>query len=132
MNRWVRLVGSVIAMAMIANLQYSWALFVKPLMGATHWKLSDVQLGFTLFIFFETWMMPLAGWFMDRLGPRIFMSAAAILCGIGWAGLGRAHTLTELYLLYSLAGFRVALIFFGPPVVSLQSFTYHLDLSFAL
>src|SRR5216683_2765017 len=69
MNRWVRLVASVIAMCMIANLQYSWALFVKPIMGATHWKLSDVQLGFTLFIFFETWMMPLAGWFMGRVGP---------------------------------------------------------------
>jgi len=132
MNRWMRLIASVIAMAMIANLQYSWALFVKPIMGATHWKLSDVQLGFTLFIFFETWMMPLAGWFMDRLGPRIFMSVAAILCGVGWAGLGWAHTLTELYLLYSLAGFGAALIYCGSTVVGLKWFPDKLGLSSGL
>src|SRR5216683_2905835 len=132
MNRWVRLIGSVIAMIMIANLQYSWALFVKPIMGATHWKLSDVQLGFTLFIFFETWMMPLSGWFMDRLGPRIFMSVAAILCGIGWAGLGWAHTLTQLYLLYSLAGFGAALIYCGSTVIGLKWFPDKLGLSSGL
>ena len=39
----------VIAMMMIANLQYAWTLFVKPIIAATHWKLSDVQWGFTLF-----------------------------------------------------------------------------------
>ena len=132
MNRWIRLIASVVAMAMIANLQYAWALFVKPIMGATHWKLSEVQLGFTLFIFFETWMMPLAGWFMDRLGPRIFMSVAAILCGIGWAGLGWAHTLTELYALYSLAGFGAALIYCGSTVVGLKWFPDKLGLSSGL
>ena len=49
LNRWVRLIASVVAMIMIANLQYAWALFVKPIIGATGWKLSEVQLGFTLF-----------------------------------------------------------------------------------
>ncbi len=46
-NRWVQLVGSLIAMIMIANLQYAWTLFVRPLQQATGWKLSEVQLGFT-------------------------------------------------------------------------------------
>ncbi len=32
---------------------------------------------------------------MDRFGPRVFVSA--VLCGVGWAGLGHASTLTELY-----------------------------------
>jgi len=104
MNRWVRLVGSVLAMAMIANFQYAWALFVKPMMGATGWKLSDVQWGFTLFIAFETWVQPFAGRFMDRMGPRLFMSAGGVMCAIGWVGMGRTHSLTGLYILYSLAG----------------------------
>jgi len=132
MNRWVRLVGSVIAMMMIANLQYSWSLFVKPIMGATGWKLSQVQLGFTLFIAFETWMMPLSGWFMDRFGPRIFMSAAAILCGVGWAGMGHATTLTQLYVLYSIAGFGAALIYCGSTTVGLKWFPDKLGLSSGL
>jgi MFS transporter, OFA family, oxalate/formate antiporter len=122
MNRWVRLIGSVIAMAMIANFQYAWALFVKPIMGATGWKLSQVQWGFTLFIAFETWVQPFTGRFMDRLGPRVFMSVAAVMCAVGWAGMGQAHTLTQLYALYSLAGIGAALVYCGSTIVGLKWF----------
>lgn len=122
MNRWARLVAAVIAMIMIANLQYAWTLFVKPIIGATHWKLSDVQWGFTFFIAFETWMMPLSGWMIDRVGPRIFMSLAGVMCGVGWAGLGQVHTLTALYVLYSLAGFGAALVYCSSIAVSLKWF----------
>jgi OFA family oxalate/formate antiporter-like MFS transporter len=122
MNRWVRLGAAVVAMIMIANLQYAWTLFVKPIIGATHWKLSDVQWGFTFFIAFETWMMPLSGWMIDRLGPRIFMTVAGVMCGIGWAGMGQAHTLTALYVMYSLAGFGAALVYCSSIAVSLKWF----------
>jgi len=67
-NRWIRLSAAVVAMMMIANLQYGWTLFVKPIIAATHWKLSDIQWGFTFFIAFETWVMPFSGWMIDRLG----------------------------------------------------------------
>jgi OFA family oxalate/formate antiporter-like MFS transporter len=132
MNRWVRLIASVIAMIMIANLQYSWALFVKPIMGATGWKLSQVQFGFTLFILFETWAMPLSGWFMDKFGPRIFMSVSAVLCGVGWAGLGQSTTLTQLYTLYSIAGLGAAMIYCGSTTVGLKWFPDKLGLSSGL
>ena len=132
MNRWVRLVAAVIAMMMIANLQYSWTLFVKPIIGATGWKLSQVQLGFTLFIAFETWMMPVSGWLMDKFGPRLFMSGAAVLCGVGWAGLGHARTLPELYVLYSIAGFGAALIYCGSTTVGLKWFPDKLGLASGL
>ncbi len=132
LNRWVRLIASVIAMMMIANLQYSWSLFVKPIMGATGWKLSQVQLGFTLFIAFETWAMPLSGWLMDRFGPRIFMSISAVLCGAGWAGMGHAKTLTELYTLYSIAGLGAAMIYCGSTTVGLKWFPDKLGLASGL
>lgn len=122
MNRWNRLAAAVIAMMMIANLQYAWTLFVEPLRAATHWKLSDVQWAFTLFIAFETWAMPCSGWLIDRLGPRIFLSIAGALCGFGWASLGRATTLTELYLYYSLAGFGAALVYCGCTGIGLKWF----------
>jgi OFA family oxalate/formate antiporter-like MFS transporter len=132
MSRWIRLIASVVAMMMIANLQYSWALFVKPIIKATGWKLSEVQLGFTLFIAFETWVMPFAGWFMDRFGPRMLVSAAAVLCGAGWAGLGYAKTLPELYVLYSLAGFGASLVYCGATTVGLKWFPDKLGLSSGL
>ena len=132
MNRWVRLIGSVIAMAMIANFQYAWALFVKPMMGATGWKLSDVQWGFTIFIALETWVQPFTGRYMDKLGPRVFMSFGAVMCGVGWVGMGRAHTLTALYLLYGLAGIGAALVYCGSTIVGLKWFPDKLGLASGL
>ncbi len=122
MNRWVRLCAAVVAMMMIANLQYSWTLFVHPLMSATSGKLSDVQLAFTIFIAMETWSMSLSGWLIDRFGPRIFLSFAGILCGIGWGSLGQVHTLSALYLLYGLAGFGAAMVYCGSTSIGLKWF----------
>ena len=122
MNRWFRLGAAAIAMIMIANLQYAWTLFVKPIMGATGWKLSEVQWGFTFFIALETWLMPLAGWLIDRYGPRIFMSCAGVLCGVGWALLGQARTLPQLYTFYSAAGMGAAMIYCGSVATGLKWF----------
>ena len=110
-NKWFQLVASLIAMIMIANLQYSWTLFVKPLQADTGWKLSDVQFAFTLFILFQTWVQPLDGWLIDRLGPRGFISAAGVLCGLGWAGMGYATSLPMLYAMYCLAGVGAAFVY---------------------
>ena len=122
MNRWIRLGAAVTAMIMIANLQYGWTLFVKPIIAATHWKLSEVQWGWTLFIALETWGMPCSGWLIDRYGARGFMTLAGVMCGLGWAGLGFAHSLTALYLYYSLAGFGAAIVYCGSMGVALKWF----------
>src|SRR3972149_4545351 len=110
-NRWFQLGASLVAMIMIANLQYAWTLFVTPIQTSTNWKLSDIQFAFTLFILFQTWVQPLDGWLIDRLSPRGFISAAGLLCGLGWAGLGYATTLTQLYVLYCLAGVGAAFVY---------------------
>jgi MFS transporter, OFA family, oxalate/formate antiporter len=112
-NRWFQLVASLVAMIMIANLQYAWTLFVQPLQTGTGWKLSDIQFAFTLFILFQTWIQPLDGWLIDRLGPRWFISAAGLLCGIGWAGIGMATSLPMLYTLYCAAGMGAAFVYSG-------------------
>ena len=112
-NRWFQLIASLLAMIMIANLQYSWTLFVNPLQTSTGWKLSDIQTAFTLFILFQTWIQPLDGWLIDRLGPRWFISAAGVLCGLGWAGMGYATSLPMLYTLYCLAGTGAAFVYSG-------------------
>jgi len=122
-NRWFQLVASLITMIMIANLQYAWTLFVTPLQADTQWKLSDIQFAFTLFILFQTWVQPLDGWFIDRLGPRGFISAAGLLCGLGWAGMGYATTLPMLYVLYCLAGAGAAFVYSGSIGSALKWFT---------
>ena len=110
-------------MIMIANLQYSWTLFVEPMRTATGWKLSDIQWAFTLFILFQTWVQPAQGFLIDRLGPRLFTTIAGVLCGIGWTGLGVATTLPMLYALYVMAGIGAALIYGGCIGSALKWFT---------
>ncbi len=122
-NRWFQLCASLIAMIMIANLQYSWTLFVKPLQAGTGWKLSGIQLAATLFILFQTWAQPCQGWLIDRMGPRLFISIAGVLCGIGWGGLGFATSLPMLYALYVMAGIGAALVYGGSIGSALKWFT---------
>jgi OFA family oxalate/formate antiporter-like MFS transporter len=122
-NRWFQLVASVVAMIMIANLQYAWTLFVKPMQQATGWKLSDIQWAFTLFILFQTWVQPAQGFLIDRLGPRLFITAAGVMCGVGWAGLGLVTTVPMLYTLYVIAGIGAALVYGGCIGSALKWFT---------
>src|SRR5262245_36180373 len=110
---WFQLVASVIAMVMIANLQYAWTLFVQPIQKATAWKLSDIQWAFTLFILLQTWVQPLDGWLIDRIGPRVFITLAGILCGLGLGALAYASSLPQLYFFYGMAGVGAAFVYSG-------------------
>lgn len=122
MNRWIRLAAAIVAMIQIANLQYAWTLFVKPMREAHGWGLADVQWGLTVFIALETWAMPLCGFLIDRRGARLLMTIGGILCAVGWAGLGTVTSLWQLYLFYALAGFGAAIVYCGSLGVALKWF----------
>jgi hypothetical protein len=79
----------------------------------TGWALKPIQDAFTWFILFQTWVQPLDGWLIDKLGPRWFISAAGILCGVGWAGMGMATSIGTLTLLYIVAGVGAAFTYSG-------------------
>jgi MFS transporter, OFA family, oxalate/formate antiporter len=122
-KRWIQFGSAVIAMIMIANLQYAWTLFVAPLRAAhKDWSLPAIQWSFTLFIFLETWITPVEGWLIDRLGPRIFLTMGGVLVGVGWTGMGYSQTLTQLYLLYGTAGVGAAFIYSGSIATALKWF----------
>jgi len=102
--RWWQLGGCVLMMASIANLQYAWTLFTVPLTKALGVKLSVVQLAFTLFILFETWLVPFEGWLIDKLGTRKVVSAGSLLVAASWIGSGMVTTVTGLYVWYAIGG----------------------------
>ena len=110
---WFQLTASLIAMVMIANLQYAWTLFVEPMRAAHMWQRTEVQAAFALFILLQTFVQPLDGWLMDRMGPRFLITIAGILCGVGWTLMGRADTLTELNAFYAIAGVGAAFVYSG-------------------
>ena len=95
-NRWAQLIAGIVAMMAIANLQYAWTLFTKPIQAHLHVTLVAVQWTFTLFVALETWLVPLEGYLVDRIGPRFMLGIGAIMVGLGWIGAGRAETINSL------------------------------------
>jgi len=122
-KRWIQFCSALVCMCMIANLQYAWTLFVKPLQqGHKSWDLAGIQWAGTLFLLFETWITPVEGWLIDRLGPRIFLTTGGVLVGIGWGSMGYANTLMQLYVLYAIAGVGAAFIYSGSVATALKWF----------
>lgn len=103
-NRWLQLSACVVSMMAIANLQYAWTLFTLPIASALHVKLSAVQVAFTLFVLAETWLVPVEGFLIDKLGARWIVTAGGLLVGLGWIGSGYAQSLGALYFWYTLGG----------------------------
>ena len=91
--RWIQLTIGVICMVMIANYQYGWTFFVPEIQKTFKWDRADIQIAFTLFVLFETWLVPIEGWFVDQYGPRVVVFISGILCGVGWWMTSRATTL---------------------------------------
>lgn len=103
-NRWLQLGACIVAMMAIANLQYAWTLFTIPLTDSLKVTLSAVQLAFTLFILAETWLVPVEGYLIDRLGARLVVTVGGVLVGAGWIGSGFAQSLAGLYFWYTIGG----------------------------
>lgn len=112
-NKWTQLILAIIGMIMIANLQYAWTLFVPEVTKGFNATRAAVQLAFSIFIAIESWGQPIAGYFIDRYNPRLLLTIAAILIGVGWGGMGVAQSLTALYVFYGLAGAGAAFIYGG-------------------
>ena len=108
-----QLVASLLAMSMISSLQYAWNLFSVPIREAHGWGRSEVAVAFSIFAFLQTFVQPLDGWFIDKLGPRWFITVAGLLCGVGWTAMGYADTLPMLYVTYGIAGVGAAFVYSG-------------------
>ncbi|MEO8739931.1 MAG: oxalate/formate MFS antiporter [Casimicrobiaceae bacterium] len=101
---WTQLVIGVLCMVMIANLQYGWTFFVPDIQKKFGWDRASIQIAFTLFVLFETWLVPIEGWFVDKYGPRIVVFIGGVLCGIGWIMNSNADSLTQFYAAQIIAG----------------------------
>lgn len=95
--RWMQLILGIVAMAMIANLQYGWTLFVDPIAAKHGWSRAAIQVAFTIFVLTETWLVPIEGWFVDKFGPRPVVFVGGLLCGLGWVMNSYADSLAVLY-----------------------------------
>jgi len=109
--RWGQLAMGIVCMAMIANLQYGWTLFVNPISDKFGWTRAAIQVAFTIFVLTETWLVPIEGYLVDKFGPRPVVLVGGILCGIGWVMNSYADTLTMLYVAAAIGGIGAGAVY---------------------
>ena len=109
--RWIQLILGIVAMAMIANLQYGWTLFVDPIAAKHGWSRAAIQVAFTIFVLTETWLVPIEGWFVDKFGPRPVVLVGGVLCGVGWFINSFADSLATLYFAAVISGIGAGAVY---------------------
>jgi len=110
-TRWLQLALGVVCMVMIANLQYGWTYFVDPMNARHHWGRPGIQVAFTIFVAMETWLVPVEGWFVDRLGPRIMVAFGGMVVAVAWILNSVATSLPMLYFAQAIAGVGAGAIY---------------------
>ena len=103
-GRWWQLTIGIVCMCIVANLQYGWTLFVNPIGDKHHWPKTAIQVAFTIFVLTETWLVPLEGWLVDRLGPRPVTLAGGVLVAASWVLNSVADSLGLLYVAAAIGG----------------------------
>ncbi|GAA4359185.1 oxalate/formate MFS antiporter [Variovorax defluvii] len=109
--RWGQLLIGIVCMAMIANLQYGWTLFVNPIADKHGWSRAAIQVAFTIFVLTETWLVPIEGYLVDRFGPRPVVLVGGVLCGIGWVLNSVASSLPALYIAAAIGGIGAGAVY---------------------
>jgi MFS transporter, OFA family, oxalate/formate antiporter len=110
-NRWLQLILGIVAMIMIANLQYGWTLFVNPIKDQFHWATAAIQVSFTTFVVVETWLVPVEGYIIDRFGPTRITIVGGILVGISWIMFSQATSLWTFWIGSAIGGVGAGIVY---------------------
>src|SRR6476660_5102414 len=112
--RWMQLLLGFIVMMTISSPQYVWTLFVPAFQTTTGSILSQVQWTITILIVLQTWLSPLQGYLVDKLGPKVLIGLCAVMSGAGWIASAYISNLMGLYLTYGfLCGIGTGIVYIG-------------------
>lgn len=110
-RRWLQLVVGIVCMVATANIQYAWTLFVPEIQQTFGWERASIQIAFTIFVLVQTWLAPIEGYFIDKLGPRFMVAFGAIMIGSAWMLNSQATTLFGFYVGAAVGGIGVGCIY---------------------
>jgi MFS transporter, OFA family, oxalate/formate antiporter len=112
--RWMQLLFGFVVMMMISSPQYVWTLFVPSFQKTTGSILSQVQWTITILIVLQTWLSPLQGYLVDKLGPKALIGLGALMSGGGWIASAHIADLRGLYATYGLlCGIGTGIVYIG-------------------
>jgi MFS family permease len=86
----------------IFGVRYSFGVFFTPLEAEFGWPRATTSGIFAVYMVAASAFAVIGGWALDRYGPRIVVTAMALVTGIGLLLTSRVDALWQLYLTYSL------------------------------
>src|SRR5580698_7853425 len=112
--RWTQLLLGFIVMMTISSPQYVWTLFVPSFQKTTGAILSEVQWTITFLIVLQTWLSPLQGYLVERIGPKALIGLGAVMSGAGWIASSYITSIWGLYATYGLlCGIGTGIVYIG-------------------
>jgi OFA family oxalate/formate antiporter-like MFS transporter len=121
-NRWLQLVGGVVAMMAIATVLYVWPLLRSAPGRDLAESLATTENAFAAFILAETFFVPVEGWLRDRVGRWPLVAAGLALVALG--AIAGAHTESKARVLwYALGGVGAGAVYGGTIAKVLKRFT---------
>jgi oxalate/formate antiporter len=113
-GRWMQLLFGFVVMMTISSPQYVWTLFVPSFQKTTGSILSEVQWTITILIVLQTWLSPVQGFLVERIGPKALIGLGAVMSGAGWIASAYITTLWGLYATYGLlCGVGTGIVYVG-------------------
>lgn len=97
---WVILFVSWTLMFFTAGLSQAFGVFLKPMTEDFGWDRSSFALAMSLFAVVSAVIPPFAGRLADRYGPRLVLTAGALLNGVGMILMAFTSSLWYAYLIY--------------------------------
>jgi OFA family oxalate/formate antiporter-like MFS transporter len=113
-TRWMQLLLGFVVMMTISSPQYVWTLFVPSFQKTTGAILSEVQWTITFLIVLQTWLSPLQGYLVERIGPKALIGLGAVMSGAGWIASSYITSIWGLYATYGLlCGVGTGIVYVG-------------------
>ncbi len=120
-GRWLLVICGLIINLCLGTI-YSWSVFVGPLTTYFSEELgqpvtaNEILMPFSVFLAFFAIAMPLAGKYIETLGPRRVTIIGGALTGLGWLLASTVTSVWMLYIVYGIIGGTGVGIAYGVPV----------------
>lgn len=121
-GRWFYVLLGLIVLLCLGTV-YSWSIFRKPLESLFLLSATQSLLPFTVLLVVFAILMPITGFYIDKLGVRLVMAIGGIVMGMGYIFSYFANNITNLILSYGIvAGAGVGIVYGVPLVVCAKWF----------
>ncbi|MDI7259656.1 MAG: MFS transporter [Thermodesulfobacteriota bacterium] len=99
---WIVLTCALISLYGSGIFHYGFSVFVHPIVSEMGWSMALVSGAFSLYRLESGLLAPLAGFLVDRIGPKKVVMVGAILMGTGYICLSQVKTVLPFYISFMI------------------------------